>query len=347
MALRRLARLLAVARALDDAGNRGATARWDNNRAGVHCHLRRGQPGPGNRGNNRVRGATAAVVHKMPKAGGASFVTSLVALNCDAPEPARIEWSEQWSCSAAPRFLLLREPTAHVISMYNHCQRGHGFVAHRYDRVSLAAWLRGWATADGDAVARWLVPDARRQCNFWPRNFQASAILRGATCGRRRLGTYKERPHAWGAGGRDLADWAARGGARVAASYGAAAIRRAASVGVTRYMDASVCVAFFALHGALPAGGACDFCATRARLPAQTHDVNHTEVDAERLDAATLALARDLTRVDELLFAEALSSFVARARRVENATGVALLCDLDVDDPPASGSSRMPAGYAS
>ena len=107
MALRRLVPLLAVARALDDAGNRGATARWDNNRAGVHCHLRRGQPGPGNRGNNRVRGATAAVVHKMPKAGGASFVTSLVALNCDAPEPARIEWSEQWSCSAAPRFLFL------------------------------------------------------------------------------------------------------------------------------------------------------------------------------------------------------------------------------------------------
>ena len=158
---------------------------------------------------------------------------------------------------------------------YNHCQRGHGFVAHGYDRVSLAAWLRGWATADGDAVARWLVPDARRQCNFWPRNFQASAILRGATCGRRRLGTYKERPHAWGANGRDLADWAARGGARAAADYGAAAIRRAAFVGVTRYMDASVCVAFFALHGALPAGGACDFCATRARLPAQTHDVNH------------------------------------------------------------------------
>jgi len=49
-----------------------------------------------------------------------------------------------------------------------------------------------------------------------------------------------------------------------------------------------------------------------------------------------IALVRDLTRVDELLFAEALSSFVARARRVENATGVALLCDLD--DPPASGA---------
>ena len=62
----------------------------------------------------------------------------------------------------------------------------------------------------------------------------------------------------------------------------------------------------------------------------------HTDVDAERIDAATLALVRDLTRVDELLFAEALSSFVARARRVENATGVALLCDLD--DPPASGA---------
>ena len=59
-------------------------------------------------------------------------------------------------------------------------------------------------------------------------------------------------------------------------------------------------------------------------------------IDAERIDAATLALVRDLTRVDELLFAEALSSFVARARRVENATGVALLCDLD--DPPASGA---------
>ena len=199
---------------------------------------------------------------------------------------------------------------------------------HRYARVSLAAWLRGWATADGDAVARWLRP-GQRQCNYWPLNFQASAILRGSTCGRRRLG------EPWGKG-RDLADWTARGGARGAAEYGAAVIRRAAFVGVTSYMDASVCVAFFAIHGALPAGGACDFCTTRARLPAHTHGVNHTDVDAERLDAATLALVRDLTRVDELLFAEALSSFVARARRVENATGVALLCDLD--DPPASGA---------
>ena len=69
---------------------------------------------------------------------------------------------------------------------------------------------------------------------------------------------------------------------------------------------------------------------------AAAHDTPRARVLHERLDAATLALVRDLTRVDELLFAEALSSFVARARRVENATGVALLCDLD--DPPASGA---------
>ena len=92
-----------------------------------------------------MRGETAAVVHKMPKAGGASFVTSLVALNCDAPEPARIEWSEQWSCSAAPRFLFLREPTAHVISMRDAARNSHlqpdfnGRVIERFGPDSSAA----------------------------------------------------------------------------------------------------------------------------------------------------------------------------------------------------------------
>ena len=200
---------------------------------------------------------------------------------------------------------------------------------HRYKRVSLAAWLRGWVNADGDVAARW------RQCNYWPRNYQASLILRDSTCGRRRLRADNvSAPRVLTSLGRDFEDWAARGSARAAAAYGTAAIRRSAFVGVTRYMDASVCVAFFSIHGTLPADGACDFCRTRARLRAITHFVNHTEVDAEPLDAATLALARDLTHVDEFLYAEALVAFVARARRVENATGVALLCDLD-DTPDA------------
>ena len=98
--------------------------------AAAHCGYPK--PYPGNANNNRVRGATAAVVHKMPKAGGNTFLTSLVALTCDAPEPARIEWSEWWSCSDGPRFLLLREPTAHVISMRDSMSKPRIPTVHRF-----------------------------------------------------------------------------------------------------------------------------------------------------------------------------------------------------------------------
>ena len=89
----------------------------------------------------------------------------------------------------------------------------------------------------------------------------------------------------------------------------------------------------------------CSRCSASRRSRASTEGPQAAGRHARRIprlgDAAVFSNAfplamRDLTRVDELLFAEALSSFVARARRVENATGVALLCDLD--DPPASGA---------
>ena len=92
-------------------GERPSRRRSMRSRDSVRCS------GLGNSGNNCMRGEVAAVVHKMPKAGGATFVRTLIAWNRDAPKPARINWSEQWSCSVGPRFLLLREPTEHVMSM--------------------------------------------------------------------------------------------------------------------------------------------------------------------------------------------------------------------------------------
>ena len=69
-----------------DTEDAGAASSGRRTAGKKYCGL--GKPYPGNVNNNRVRGATAAVVHKMPKAGGNTFLKSLVALTCDAPEPS-------------------------------------------------------------------------------------------------------------------------------------------------------------------------------------------------------------------------------------------------------------------
>ena len=58
------------------------------------------------------------------------------------------------------------------------------------------------------------------------------------------------------------------------------------------------------------------------------HNVNHSEVDAQLLTAATLARIHTLTRADEVLYATALSRLYADVRRVEKEATVAILCGL-------------------
>lgn len=238
---------------------------------------------------------TNIFVFKMPKAGSKSFLKNFVSLNCNAKEPAHIEWSE--NCAGqGPLYVTLREPTAHVISMYNHCQHGQGMGIHHYDRVSLKEWLTAWASADRATAGKLL----RETCGYSPRNFQTSR-LDGAACAgkRKRVPTLAGARHA---------------------------LRAAKFVGVTHWMDASVCVAHFKLHGSLPA--TCnDLCSISAKhLSKDTHGINHTVIDSLPIDASTLALIWGLTRADQIIYADAVGRFVQDARAIEQAAGARLLC---------------------
>ena len=291
--------------------------------------------GPNNDGNNLVppseAGKTASVL-KMPKAGGEQFVMSLVHWNCKASHKASISWSE--TCPPnGPRFVMLREPTAHVFSLYNHCQRGQGMQLHHYMPTTLRAWAWAWARGNDSPLTRSGKGTGRfwgdRACAYNPRDFQTTRLLRATSA--TRVGRRSRCAEA------ALVDGGALGVAR-------AALRNATFVGVTHFMDASVCVAHFALHAALPRAGQCDdLCRDNApKLAALSHGVDHEKLDEETLDRATLDAVWRLTRADQVLYADALARFVADARRVERAPGARLLCEA-LADPSWPG----PAGLRS
>jgi hypothetical protein len=239
------------------------------------------------------------------KTGSNTFLDNFNNFNYNAKEPAHIEWSA-FCAGQGSLYTTLREPTAHAISMYNHCQHGDGMGFHHYDRVSLKEWLTAWASADRATADKLL----RKTCGFNPRNLQTSR-LGGATC----KGEGKRVPTLAGA---------------------RHALRAAKSVGITHWMDASVCVAHFKLHGSLPAT-CTDICSASAEhLGKATHGVNHTLVDSSPVDASTLDLIWGLTRADQIIYADAVGRFVQDAQAIEQAAGVHLLC-ADVGGGPVDG----------
>ena len=127
---------------------------------------------------------------------------------------------------------MLREPAAHVLSMFNHCEHGSSKSTsrHGYSRAPrLDAWLDLFARGVDDAQWRNI---SQSVCEFFPTNLQAATLY--ALDGR-------ARDRGWAA--------ARAAGPKGALAHGLAALADAASVGVTRWMDASLCLAHYALHG--------------------------------------------------------------------------------------------------
>ena len=226
--------------------------------AGIHCHplrLRRGVEGSfsaasGWGGVGTLNMSLGGVyVLKMSKAGGSSFVGTLLQWSCDAYATDRAvsyTWSEfggglQAAAAAAAAGatrvsvgLLLREPTAHVLSMYHHCQNGNGMRLHNYTPISLSGWLDAWHghdehAHDGDSPLL-------RYCGYHPLNFQTSN-LGGALVGLAGLGLRT------GQRRRFLAQPGATLGRAVAA------VHAAAFVGVTHRTREGLCVAVHTIYG--------------------------------------------------------------------------------------------------
>lgn len=105
--------------------------------------------------------------------------------------------------------LLLREPAAHVRSMWAHCQQegAEGLRAHGYARIGWADWLRAWAAlADAEdaaapprpprppsAAARALTA---RYCKWDPRDIQTAELGGAAGLG----GAHRALHRAWAVG---------------------------------------------------------------------------------------------------------------------------------------------------
>ena len=84
----------------------------------------------------------------------------------------------------------MREPSAQLVSMYNHCQAegGSGQAKNHYARVGLSEWLRRWLAAPlalGDARA------LLGTCGFIPLNAQTACLSSESCSGDQNAGLFK------------------------------------------------------------------------------------------------------------------------------------------------------------
>lgn len=91
-----------------------------------------------------------------------------------ASQQPRIEllWHRQQQ--QISHILLLREPLAIVVSMWEHCQHGRGSQLHRYRNISFQRWVgvfSGPVSLPSQAVT-----SAKRYCGFDPRNRQTRLL---------------------------------------------------------------------------------------------------------------------------------------------------------------------------
>jgi len=252
-------------------------------------------------------------IFKMPKAGGSSFILELVQWTCAyLTTTTTLQWSEHGRGllealqQGAMLGMMLREPIAHVISMYNHCQNGQGKILHHYTPISLDEWLTPQSPSDSSQSDP-AQTNRSSVCSYSPFNFQTtrlqSALARNGS----------ERSGRVSAGSLDrIVD----------------AIRRTAGfVGATHRMKESLCVASFTIFGHLPADGRCA-CEHGGTVMHNTHGIDHDVVDKQAISQGTLKLLWEATRTDQILYAHGLQRFYSDARRVEQLSGVRILCDL-------------------
>lgn len=180
------------------------------------------------RSGGKRRSNQTAYFLKTPKTGGATFMLELLGWSCAYSVEQEFRWAEDGmgllptGSSGEGLGLLAREPLAHLISMYNHCQFGVGMQIHHYPRIGLDAWTRAWVDDS---------PDKARYCSYNPLNFQ-TANLAGTIAGDRDRETKLKRMQAAPA-------------ATLARALKAVSVAR--FVGVTSRMKESLCVAVFAI----------------------------------------------------------------------------------------------------
>ena len=280
--------------------------------------------GPGNSGSYTRSGGSqrsnysSVYVLKTPKAGGSTFVVELLRWSCMYPTVVQqFRWSETGLEQRPPADgmsgmgVILREPVAHTISMYNHCQFGQGHSLHHYPSIHLDDWMRKWLEKP---------PTATTYCNYHPLDFQTSNLA----------GALEDVvPSTYILKQVRMSESTAQ-----SLSRAIRAVRTASFVGVTHRMKESLCVAAYAIYGSLPLDGRCA-CASNGKgtsasshVRHNSHGVDHSKVDLHNVSAGTLELMRKATRADQVLYAHALQRLYTDVKALEGKLGVRIMCDL-------------------
>lgn len=271
-------------------------------------------------------------VHKMPKAGSASFITELHNWLSETQifKEVHVSFSE-WVVTkrvaigdgAEPPLngLLLRRPLPHVISMYHHCQSpcSNGQTRHHYPSISLGDWIAFWSKTVADNLA-----DDPRECKRWrprfcvytPYNFMTNRLNYMATVEPGRRVNHSQTEF------NSRCPWLNADLTRAIAKVDAATF-----VGLTEFMRPSLCVAYYTLLGKLPNDRRCDCRVESEELDHNNHGVSAEDKAAETFTNAELESIHGVTTKDYRLYAHALEKFYADIRAIEHATGTPLLCD--------------------
>lgn len=270
--------------------------------------------GLGTHGRNGVRSNRTAFIVKLPKSGSATFVRELNIWSCDMFGLPQIWWSERGhgllaaTGAGAGLFLVLRDPTQHVLSMYDHCQFGHGQQSHHHNSTGLHEWLSDWLSAPNEQR---IWPKTPSPCDYYPRNFQTGSLLQA------QLGAVPDHGATWHEMDADQ---------KGALEHALCVVRSARFVGVTHRMQESLCVASYVLHGRLPGDGRCSCSKTQTAVRSITHRKQNVS-KRTALDEGTAKLLSRLTESDAVVYARALSRFYADVRRVERVTATRIWCD--------------------
>ena len=201
---------------------------------------------------------------------------------CEGPRSQLLEIIQPAveKANAVYELVLLREPTAHMASMYMHCQIGTGMKRHGYVPIGFAEWLR----ADPQ--------QALRSCAYERQDYQT-----------RMLGGSSDNQED---------------GAPTVAALGRAreTVNTARFVGILEHYGLSLCV-LSAKFGPLPVACNCSGWDGNSTIDdslgassVKTHWVRHsTQPEELHLTGADLGVIRDLTARDQVLYSQGVLRF--------------------------------------
>ena len=276
---------------------------------------------------------------RLPKTGSSSYRRDLVAWDAEQQSPALASGSSFFYEIANPDYLagaqrngeqlllLLREPTAMVLSMFKHCvtkeleQQKKGAT----DLMSLETWLRGWhAAAFGkQGVTLADVQPLLEACSFIPVN-PATSCLSSKSCS---PGSNLDLWHSRGAKGQPKkhgvqldARWVSP--ARLEAALNI--VHTARAVGILEHYAVSLCVALQSMHKQqlIPQ---CDCARGPPTVTVIDHNTSSIPPALLAMQGSSRALLANLTSDDRELYAAASKRFHNAAEKVELKWGKPLL----------------------